>query len=110
MVMAYGYGLEGNAMTKTATRVKTLTEEFGGNAALYRVDPPLPVYSIEDENETYEYVIVSAVNNGYAHETYIFPAREDGTLVSWGEMPGSQRDTTSHDEVLSDLGYDVIGG
>ena len=78
------------------------------DARFYRVDPPLPGW---DDDTFYEYIIVSAVDTGFTFggpETYIFPADEFGAALDMMELPGSQRGTLSHEDVLGDLGYTVI--
>lgn len=66
------------------------------NGALYQMKPV---------HEGHEYVVVSAVHNGWAHETYIFPATADGEITDWLELGGSLKDTTDHAEALRNAGY-----
>lgn len=81
---------------KVAKHIRNLTD-FSGNAALYQMTPPY---------DGQEFVIASAVNDGrYVHETYLFPATPAGEIADWTEMDGSQRNTTSHDEVMANIGY-----
>lgn len=86
---------------------------FAGDARLYRVEPPVR-YAHEydaDWNPVYAdtaYVIVSAVTVEYSGpETYIFPANEEGKVVSWEELTGSYRGGLDHTEALRRAGYTV---
>lgn len=89
---------------KVAERLKNKTD-FKGAAALYRFSPPLPDY----RGNEHEFVVVSAIilpkAMGGGAETYLFPANAQGDVVSWLEMPGSQKGTLSHQEVIEGLGY-----
>lgn len=38
-------------------------------------------------------------------ECYIFPADADGNILNWLELPGSQKETTDHHLVLTDMGF-----
>ena len=106
------------AKIATATTVKLLrnTGNWDGDARLYRLDPPIKYKEYDwdnDDNEVVtehvaEYVVVSAVHNAFAHETYIFPADRKGNIEKWGELEGSQRGTTSHAKVLANAGYKVV--
>ena len=82
-----------------------------GHAEAYRLDPPRKVTrwdSETDEDVTREYdlVVVSAVDNFFAHETLVFPSDEHGQIADWSEIYGI-RGTTDHDEVLGDMGYEI---
>ena len=89
---------------KTATKVRDL-DGFAGDAALYKLSEPLASYG-EPEN-SYEYVVVSAVNSIWAMETYIFGSSETGRILDWAELPGSIRGEYSHDVALNHAGYEV---
>jgi hypothetical protein len=88
---------------KVALFVRPLTG-FNGDAALYRLEPPI---------ESGEYVVVSATDlPSIAHidptyrtsETMVFPS--DGESVSdWGELAFVPY--RSHADALADLGYEV---
>lgn len=80
----------------TATYICTETG-WNGNAAIYEMSPP---------HQGYAKVVVSAINNGYAYETYIFGIEADGE-VNFCELNGSTRGTTSHTQVLTSIGYIV---
>jgi len=89
---------------KTATKVKDL-DGFTGSAALYKLSEPIASYG-EPENG-YEYVVVSAVDNAYATETYIFGSSESGRVSDWTELPGSVRGVYDHTVALNHAGYEV---
>lgn len=82
-------------MKKIATYVKDL-DSYHGVAELYQLAPP---------HKGVEYVVVSALRDYAAHETYIFPANEDGHVIDWGELPGSYRGGTDMEKALNGLGY-----
>lgn len=96
-----------------ATFVKNLEEGFTGVAKLFMVDPPMQ-YDIpwDDDGppakET-SFVVVSAtvVPYGFGPETYIFPADENGNVISWGELKGSYKGGLSHKTALHRAGYTV---
>ena len=101
-------------MNKTATLLQDNLVGFKGHAAFYKLSPPFE--SIDYDYNDYciwlkhEYVVVSATF-AFDHggpETFIFPADAKGKMTSWGELPGSQRDTLDHDYVLNQLGYQVV--
>ncbi|MCZ2224329.1 MAG: hypothetical protein LC122_11960 [Chitinophagales bacterium] len=59
--------------------------------------------------EGYEHVVISsAVVPFTGPETYIFPCDNDGKIISWGELEGSQRGTLDYSVVLADLGYEEV--
>jgi hypothetical protein len=66
------------------------------------------LYKCEGGGVLPEYVIVSAVRNGWVHETYIFPASREGRITDWLELEGSEKNTTSHEKVLSNAGYEIV--
>ena len=87
----------------TATLIKAALPDYRGDAALYRLDPPLDGVSL---------VVVSAVNDPDwfgIHETFIFPADAEGEIVDFAELHGSTRGTTSHAEALENAGYTIVG-
>ena len=93
-------------LTKIAERVEIDLQRFSGDARLYRMSPP--IYD-EYQDQEFEYVVVSAVDNSYAHETYIFGANALGEIVSWLELEGSEKNTTEHAKVLGNAGYGLAG-
>lgn len=73
-----------------------------GDGRVYRVEPPVSVEGVE-----YDHVWVSAVNDGYCHETYIFPCDAAGKVADWGELDGSYRGGSDHAKALRRAGYEV---
>ncbi len=93
------------AQIKTATLISDNLPDFNGHAAHYRLSVPLGK-SYDEDFKPVSDVVVSAVT-GWAHETYIFPADENGKVTAWGELPGSIKGTTSHEEALKEAGYAI---
>lgn len=87
-------------------------EGFTGHASLYKLDEEVG-YG-EDWNEPGKfagytrYVVVSATTEMGSPETYIFPADEDGLVLSWREMPGSYRGGLSHAKALRRMGVTTL--
>jgi hypothetical protein len=77
---------------------------------LQKVGSPVSYYIRHTEPEhTTEYVVVSAVNAPYSGaETFIFPADEDGNVLSWAELEGSCRGDYTHEQALEEAGYKLI--
>lgn len=97
---------------KTATLIKNLpTSKTGATQALYLLTPPIREegYTEDDATLIWKYVVVSAVNafDTGRDETFIFPANEEGEIVSWGELEGSMNGTLSHAEALANAGYTI---
>ena len=82
---------------KTATKVRDL-DTFRGMAALYKLSEPL---------KDFEYIAVSAVDNEWATETYIFGSSESGRVSDWLELPGSSCGVYDHTVALNHAGYEV---
>lgn len=80
---------------KTAKLVKVIN----GGQSLYLLSKPL---------DGWDMVIVSTINNAFAHETYIFPSNSEGEVVDFGELTGSIRGTTCHYEALLEAGYEIV--
>lgn len=76
-----------------------------GAAALYRLSKP---YQYDDEKPPCEYMFVSTSCVLGTWETYAFPAVESGDCLSWGELPGSEKETRSHATVLGNMGYELV--
>lgn len=86
---------------KKAVMIKDVSADFMGRACLYRLSEPLGGY---------ETVVVSALTSAFdtgQPETYIFGADENGKVLDWGELDGSQRGTTDHALVLGFAGYEI---
>lgn len=89
---------------KTAKLIKDVSENFEGQAFLYKLEPPLG---------NHQFVVVSAVDAPFdtaRPETYIFPADEDGNVIDWGELEGSYQGGKDHQEALKGAGYEVEKG
>lgn len=83
-------------------------EGFRGNAALYKLNPPLQdVDPLDNVVSTVEFVIVST-SSFFGVETYIFPASENGEVLDWLELEGSERGVDSHARVLDNIGYEIV--
>lgn len=93
-----------------AVKVKTL-DGFNGDAAVYKLEPPIKhkVYLDEVEQE-YSYVVVSAVDlpivtaNYRTSETMAFPS-DGNDIIDWGELVMVPH--KSHADALTELGYEV---
>lgn len=88
-------------MSKVAVPVNRRVRGMAGDARLYRLNEPL---------NGYQYVVVSAVDERPAHrlhETYIFGADHTGKVIDWGELEGSYKGGTDHEEALRGAGYEV---
>ena len=90
---------------KTATFVRNI-ESPVGEKKLFRCDPPMKDF----DGNKHEFVVVSAVNHRFAHETYFFPSNKSGEMTSWLEMPGSQQGICDHKKALQYAGYTVTYG
>lgn len=91
----------------TATFVKQ--KNGNGQAAVYRLDPPLDITDWDDKvTGTTEHVWVSAAEVMFSGpETYIFACDADGEVTDWGELTGSYRGGLDHAEALRGAGYEV---
>ena len=73
--------------------IRSVTEGFKGNAALYRAGE--------------EFMILSAVNVPYSgDEVMAFPADRDGSLTNGYCDISSIRGTLSHQVLLREMGYE----
>lgn len=84
-------------LSKLADFIRTC-DNFTGDARLFEVNPP---------HSGHDFVIVSKVNNGFAHETYIFPSNAAGEVTDWGELNGSTQGEVTHKQALENAGYGV---
>lgn len=93
---------------KTATFIKRLDAK--GEGRVFHLSPPLKPFRLDEEPDHtgYEYVWVSAVITTTGPETYIFGCDKDGEVLSWGELPGSQRGILDINFVLAQAGYKVL--
>lgn len=96
-----------------AHKIKQL-DDFRGEAWLFRMEPP---------HEGREYVVVSAVTPKPSGnpaldtipgildpETFIFPAKQDGTVTEWLELPGSFLGAMDIPQALRNAGYEIKEG
>ncbi len=84
-------------MSIKVTKIKDLTEK--GDTSLYRLTKEIPYEALEKSGKT-SFVIVSTISGPWTTETYIFPATEEGEILSWPELPGSFRGSMGHEEAL----------
>lgn len=80
-----------------ATFIKQLTG-FRGDARLYKL-------------EDGRHVVVSGIQSAFdtiQPETFIFPADENGTILDWGELPGSFRGAVDHARALDRAGFTIV--
>jgi hypothetical protein len=84
-------------MAPTAKMIKKMAT-MRGDARLFELSEPL---------EGNIHVVVSAIDNEFGTETYIFGCDNEGKITQWGELPGSQKGTITHTEVLNEIGYIV---
>ncbi len=100
---------------KKAYLIKDNLSDFTGNTSLYILSEPLSGYEWGDPDDEgyeeppkYRYVVCSATRVLGVPETYIFGSSSNGEIVAWGELPGSQKHTLSHEEVLLAAGYTLV--
>ena len=101
---------KGTVTMKTATEIKRI-EGFTSDARLYKLSEPI-AYDFDYDTENYKsstnFVIVSAAHVMFTGpETYIFPASEQGEVLSWSELDGSYRGGLDHERALEGAGYAV---
>lgn len=97
-------------MPHPTNAIKIRTDLGDGRQTLWRLNHPIPfeTRSFRGPSVTGEtlYVITSVCLPEMTRiqgcpECYLFAADENGEIVDWAERPGSQKDTTDHDLVLS---------
>ena len=74
--------------------------DFSGLAMHVRFEKPITVVEYENDIVGRDFIVSSTNVPFSGPETYIFPANEDGTIRSWGELPGSQRGVLDHETVI----------
>lgn len=79
-----------------------------GPCAAYRLEPPLINIDWDDSEESHEYIFVSQAAPLFMWETYIFAADENGEVNNWGELDGSRKGYITPDDLLRELGYEVV--
>lgn len=100
---------------RIATCLGQRNHDSRGRQLLYKLDPPLEWMGWgedeEDQPQSTEYVIVSAVDAPLSGpETYIFAADAEGNITDWGELEGSYRGGFDHEQALAGAGYEVVTG
>ena len=93
-----------------ATRVRTLPPPTPRiDHVLWSLDTPVPYTksTFQPDTQTYKetkevahYVITSASTQD-VFETYIFPANEEGKILDFMELPGSEQRILDHDHVIA---------
>ena len=95
---------------KIAHFVKKL-DGWRGNAALYRVVPPMEqtAYGLDGTTETtkHGHIVVSGVHHAWAHETTGFPADSEGNTINMLDL-FCTRGTTNHRVALANAGYELV--
>ncbi len=89
---------------KTAKLIKTLNDKHYKQQALYELSEPLKDFNEEKE---FKFVVVSAINNEFGIETYVFGADKDGNITDWGELPGSFKGSMDLVGALGEAGYAI---
>lgn len=104
----------------TATFVRTLSSETTDgritSRRLYRFDPPITFDVHDNQGRRFEIKtqwIVSTSNYTFGtgitkHEACLFPADQNGTIVSTPELYASVQETTDHDRVIRNAGYQPV--
>jgi hypothetical protein len=91
-------------MAITATFVRGELDGWRGDARLYRLSKP-----VRYEDGRTDHVVVSAVNVAFSGpETYIFPAKPDGTAIDFGSMKGSFRGDLNHRRAIKNAGWTLV--
>jgi hypothetical protein len=93
--------------------LRDVSDDFVGKAKFYNMVPPIKGYIFEDDRyieRAISYIIVSQAKGMFSgYETYIFPATPDGEVEDWSELSGSRKGFISPDDLLIELGYEIIG-
>lgn len=74
-----------------------------GRAAIYKLSEPFAFR----EDRSCTHVFVSSTTVMGTPETYAFPSDEDGKVLDWLELDGSQKGAVTHEVVLRDMGFPV---
>jgi len=98
----------------------TFIRDLGERQKLWRLSEPSTYndYSVRDASDNpikrpFDHVVTSVCAQFMTDlqgcpECYIFPADADGNILNWAELPGSQKQTTSHTLVLTDMGFPPV--
>ena len=90
-----------------ATFVADVSARFNGHAELFKLDTTMRVGNTE-LGRKYNHIVVSAISNKWATETYIFPSDQNGEILDYTELQGSYRGGTDIDKALEYGGYEVV--
>jgi hypothetical protein len=104
-------------MTKTkpntAELIKDVSQDFRGNAKLYKLSLPVRYRDVSGETprkRQTKFVVVSSIDLALDHggsETFIFPADAKGKIQNWQELDGSSKGKVSHSTALDTLGFNL---
>lgn len=98
----------------------TFIRDLNERQKLWRLSEPSTYddYSVRDDSNDplkrpFNHVVTSICSPDMiamqgCPECYIFPADADGKILNWAELPGSQKQTTSHTLVLTDMGFPPV--
>ncbi len=93
-------------MIKIAQRIKEIHNGISIKF-LYQLTPPIEIKGDKGEaTVTIDYVVCST-SFFFGLETYIFHADSQGNIMNLCELQGSQKGTSNHKQVFSDIGYEV---
>ena len=89
----------------TAEKIREFNEHT--ERVLWKLSEPVervmysfPLARQRNEPTRVEYVVTSQAFE-YSTENYAFPADENGKIIDWGELPGSQRGIPGHQTVIN---------
>ncbi len=92
----------------TAKEIRKI-DGWTADARLFKLSEPVPYGWDWDEENTKgltDYVIISAALVPFSGaETYIFPAKKDGTAIEMLEMPGSFQGGLDHAAAIAGAGW-----
>ena len=82
----------------TALFVRDVSDLFAGTAYLYLIPG-------------FGHIVASAAGTmDCGPEVYLFPSDENGHVLDWSELRGSQRGTLDIEAVMRDAGFTITGG
>lgn len=92
---------------KTATQVKTISVP-NGNAALYKLQPPLEIVTDYCELVRYGHLIANAFEHSLnGPTTLLMPASETGYVGALTAIDGAIQHCMSHAIALRAVGYEI---
>lgn len=93
-------------MKKTATAIKLVAP----TQLLFKVSPSIKynvyVGSNEYQHRTF-YVVSSKATYSTGKETYLFPSDEQGKVISWTELEGSEKGIHNFAKPLENMNYET---